>query len=263
MSSLLDQYEEAIRAMALPLAEITFSGGDVPLTASKVGGDVYWPLPMSEYPRDCKHLPMVLLAQINWEEVPHLEDYPTEGLLQFFISAVDDLYGLRDEDRFTQIDFRIVYHQEVINSEFISAEWIGHQLPEFWDTITPHDWRSPLRMNFSLALQPMTTNTWQFMEIFSEIFDDLDLRDAYNDKYINSTKSQIGGWPFFTQNDVRYDTKEYDKGNLLLQINSEYSSRRGVYDILWSDRGVGNFFISKADLRALNFSRVLYHWDSY
>ena len=53
--------------------------------------------------------------------------------------------------------------------------------------------------------------------------------------------------------DLPFDT-------LLLQIDSMRDEENG-YSILWGDCGVCNFFIARADLEKLDFSRVLYNWD--
>ncbi|MBR3481267.1 MAG: DUF1963 domain-containing protein, partial [Neisseriaceae bacterium] len=59
------------------------------LTASKFGGVPYW-LPEMPYPIDNNGEKLALLAQIDLAELPSLPDFPTTGLLQFFISN-DDL----------------------------------------------------------------------------------------------------------------------------------------------------------------------------
>lgn len=38
-------------------------------------------------------IPMMLLAQINFEEAPKFENFPEKGILQIFINPTDDLYG--------------------------------------------------------------------------------------------------------------------------------------------------------------------------
>ena len=43
---------------------------------------------------------------------------------------------------------------------------------------------------------------------------------------------------------------------LLFQLDSQDH-------ILWGDSGVGNFFISKEDLKNKDFSHVRYYWDCY
>lgn len=43
------------------------------------------------YPTDSNRQPLILLAQINFAELPPLPNYPTNGILQFYISTTGDL----------------------------------------------------------------------------------------------------------------------------------------------------------------------------
>ena len=83
-----------------------------------------------------------------------------------------------------------------------------------------------------------------------EIFDDPDQR---------APSHQVGGWPFFTQNDPRTPEEHPDFEILLFQLDSEMRDRKDL--VLWGDCGVGGFFIRPEDLRARDFSRVMYNWD--
>ena len=67
--------------------------------------------------------------------------------------------------------------------------------------------------------------------------------------------SKLLGYPFFTQDDPRYDNTPYD--TLLFQLDSteEY--------VIWGDSGVGNFFINNEKLKNHDFSDVLFSWDCY
>ena len=67
----------------------------------------------------------------------------------------------------------------------------------------------------------------------------------------NAPFHKIGGLPFFTQSDVR---REGDV--LLFQMDSEG-------EIGWGDMGIANFFISLSDLKAHDFTNVIYNWDCY
>ena len=66
---------------------------------------------------------------------------------------------------------------------------------------------------------------------------------------------KIGGYPNFTQSDVR---KIGDYEILLLQIDSEGTEKN---EIMWGDCGIANFFIREKDLKELNFEKVIYNWD--
>jgi uncharacterized protein YwqG len=75
---------------------------------------------------------------------------------------------------------------------------------------------------------------------------------------------KIGGYPDFTQEDVRkYSSNSEQKQKLdilLLQMDTDGNE---TVDIMWGDSGVGNFFIDESALRELDFSKVLYNWDCY
>jgi len=72
---------------------------------------------------------------------------------------------------------------------------------------------------------------------------------------------QVGGNPYFIQGDPRCFYPEDEDYILLLQIDSD--SYDETHDICWGDVGMGNFFIKPFQLKALDFSQVLYHWDCY
>ena len=82
----------------------------------------------------------------------------------------------------------------------------------------------------------------------SDMFGENDFETFCDD---NAPFHQIGGLPFFTQSDVR---REGDV--LLFQMDSEG-------EIGWGDMGIANFFISLSDLKAQDFTNVLYNWDCY
>nr|WP_243103827.1 YwqG family protein [Clostridium sp. JN-1] len=71
-----------------------------------------------EYPKASNGEYLRLLAQINFEEVPHLEPFPQKGILQFFILA-DDVYGL-DFKQGSYVRYRI-YNNEIIPERFYLA----------------------------------------------------------------------------------------------------------------------------------------------
>ena len=71
--------------------------------------------------------------------------------------------------------------------------------------------------------------------------------------------TRIGGYPFCTQGDPRaHDSSTRKLDTLLFQLDSE---GRGDDEILWSDCGIANFFISAADLAKCDFAQVMYTWD--
>ena len=206
---------------------------------------------------------LVLLAQINFAEMPSTPGYPTQGLLQFFIAAKDDLYGASFDDGdlamlslADQRRFRIVYWPD--------SSLPSTALPVVADAHTPHRADKPRRMRFIEDTEPLSTGDYRFDSLFAgnayaaaESFAltrgvDADaLFDAVWERH-SGAGHKVGGYPFFTQTDPR-DGGEWE---LLLQLDSDE-------DMMWGDVGVGNFFILPADLARADFSRVAYNWDCH
>ena len=57
--------------------------------------------------------PLYLLAQINFEQIPHIKDFPEKGLLQIFISGYDGVYGLDFDNEYSQSGWCLRYLEEV------------------------------------------------------------------------------------------------------------------------------------------------------
>ena len=75
---------------------------------------------------------------------------------------------------------------------------------------------------------------------------------------------QMGGYPYFTQEDPRINAGELANLDVLLfQLDSEMLPRKqgGGDLVLWGDCGVCNFFINREALRRRDFSWVCYNWD--
>lgn len=80
----LAPYADAIRATEKPVAEMTLTpADDLSLWESHVGGKPYLPLTES-YPLDSEGVPLSLLIQINFAQMPPLPDYPRSGILQIY-----------------------------------------------------------------------------------------------------------------------------------------------------------------------------------
>lgn len=72
---ILKPYEEYLRSTEKSAIEISFKKGDTLPWESKCGGCPYLKSE-DDYPRDKDGKPMMFLAQINLDDMPHLEDYP-------------------------------------------------------------------------------------------------------------------------------------------------------------------------------------------
>lgn len=254
---------------------------DAPIhvTASKFGGLPYWPQG-EEFPKDENGKPLFLLAQINFADVPYMTDYPDNGLLQIFVQGYDT-WGLDFKEN-NQKNWRIVW-RDVISPELALGESELRALGV--KTAADEDEESgdeplPFKKEYALSFEKQVSFMQPICDDFSEsvqivakelelpVFDGDALdwfdEDDYNafDIDDDDAKHQIGGYPFFTQSDVR---REDDI--LLFQMDSELGHKKDGkgdgWEILWGDCGIANFFLSLDDLKRRDFSNVLYNWDCY
>ncbi len=261
-----------------PQPVLTFSvkTGRLTVFDSKLGGTPYFPKDM-EYP--CVESgvkagkPLVLLAQLNFEELPHIPDFPTRGILQFFIDD-DDCYGCDFSDAMRQDSYRVIYHGTILRDE--------SKLLTASDCPKPTEYGLPFEGEFKLvpcapSLMSATTCDYRFDKAFTEGFSEvtgkeiesfLDLdQETVDTIFANDHRYDafIGGYPVFSQEDPRaYNEKLSEFDVVLFELDSfeDRSSHEGeVVAVMWGDCGTGSFLISRENLKNLDFSRVLYNFD--
>lgn len=264
-----------------PMIKIEVSDDKPNLFQSKFGGLPYLPKD-KEAPRDKENRQFTLLAQINIEELPENNIYPMkEGILQFWILN-DDVYGL-DFDNPLGNGYKVVYYKEIdksVTEEEILEKYKPYEEDENY---------FPIEGEFSLKFELRDGYFSDSNDDFREIVDEemkkfyLENREKYPEilkvykdgEYLNywdiwdileedkeigeklfEAGHKIGGYPNFTQSDVRDLKAGYNI--LLLQIDSEGIDE---HEIMWGDCGIANFFIREKDLKELNFDEVIYNWD--
>lgn len=71
---------------------------------------------------------------------------------------------------------------------------------------------------------------------------------------------QLGGHPFFSQEDSRVFEEDIQADNqLVLQIDTDDDER---VEIAWHDDGISNILMISEDLKAMNFDKYIYTWDT-
>lgn len=233
-------------------------------TQSKVGGFPYLPIGQ-ELPKNTKTgNTLTMLAQINFSEMPHLPDFPNQGILQFFIDKDDANYGKGGSDKF-------IGHEEYDNYTY--EELYQNKFPQianrviYYADILPEsnlvtDFSDYPTFNYNNAYSVIGGN---YPIVFNSIIEKSD--DEIN-KQLEANKvplHQIGGYPNFLQGDEFYKIfdEPWDRKHILLfQLDSESHSIDGKYKrkVIFGDVGIANFFITPEDLRNLNFSKVAYTW---
>ena len=263
-----------------PMIKISLSDDKPNLFQSKFGGVPYLPKDM-EVPKNKENEQFTLLAQINIEELPKNNIYPMEeGMLQFWILN-DDVLGL-DYDTHLGNGFKVVYYKEIDKS--VTEE----EVLEKYNPYKDEDSYFPIEREFSLSFKLTDGYFSDSNDDFREIVDRemkkfhienkekyKEILKVYNDKeYLSywdiwdileedkeigkklfEAGHKIGGFPNFTQSDIR-EVGDYEI--LLLQIDSEGTEKN---EIMWGDCGIANFFIREKDLKELNFDKVIYNWD--
>lgn len=244
---------------------------------SKVGGAPYLPKGI-EYPRvesgEKKGKPLRLLAQINFEEMPPLEDFPTKGILQFFILD-DEMYGIEEFGMDKQNHYRIIYHetvdriceqQEVPKDIFISTEdGLFQNIDDEFQILFEQK-----KMGITMGDFQSRNEYWdKIIKIYNEVTGEekRDIEELKKEEYLlleeylekEEEGHRIGGYAYFTQSDPReVDEKLQDYDVLLLQLDTD---RIDDIEFMWGDCGVGAFFINREDLKNRDFSKILYNWD--
>jgi uncharacterized protein YwqG len=281
----LENWQNELQSTVRQYIKITASPEmDTLPTASKFGGSPYWPVDM-EFPVNSAGKPLSLLAQINFEEVPHTPDFPTSGILQFFvIPNMKSNYGCALKTVFPpkQNNFRVVYHPKIGVNKLITPIKPGKsfsfpvekeckltfQLDE--EPISPKDFiewnlQFPQFNSYYKDLQEATEKDkkyfekcfWQDgMSLTKYYFfkKDSNISNKYEEFYRKWINHKMGGYAYFAQEDSRYKHPEYD--TLLFQMKTDKN-------VSWGDTGIAHIFIQKADLKALDFSKVYYSWSCY
>ncbi|MCK5719726.1 MAG: DUF1963 domain-containing protein [Thiomargarita sp.] len=220
---------------------------------SKFGGLPYLPK-NAEYPKDKQGNPLYLLAQINFEECPALENFPEYGILQFYI-ADDESYGIDFDNATDKKGFQVIYFPSITHEE--------NNLITNFSFLPPPKYvpfATNCALNFHKKYMPISSCDYRFEQIYGKnFFDNFDDEYQVWEDYYETFPAEghkIGGYPYFTQEDPRYSIADYDI--LLLQIDSD-----DEVDVMWGDAGVANFFIKASDLLQQDFSKVLYNWDCH
>jgi uncharacterized protein YwqG len=229
-----------IEATPLPL------GDSVALTRSKFLGKPYLPVG-APYPHDVLVRPMILLAQLNFAEVPSLEGYPTEGIFQLFVSGTEWMNA-------DPKDYRILFHPNPVAEAQTDFSFLTPAL--YTD--------SPILAEHTLAFSRATEYGGAADCRFAMDFGGKDYYEYQEtlpqaqqqelDHYCYTNGHKMGGYTFFTQGDPRDYGTSRQQDLLLLQIDTDN-------EIEWGDSGVANIFISPEALRAKQFDAAWFTWD--
>ena len=251
---------------------------DLSLEESKFGGFPFVPLG-GAIPTNAEGNQLALLAQINCAQLPENNMYPSDGWLQIWCLE-DEMYGFCSDTIQPETNQKVLYipagtQGEPLERVVAMYQPYGNEECPLW-FINEQGAIWGMRLSFTHGQQGITYSDGRFRDLFldrwnkrypeqavenfydlpDEIFENVvDIHDG------SDCAHQLGGYPYFTQYDPRYerDSTELTKyTEVLFQIDSQFDTK---WDMCWGDAGVRNFFISREDLEALDFSDVLYNFD--
>ena len=211
---------EIVERNTEPILRFTLEqGGEPGILESKVGGTPYLPRDMA-WPLDSRGMGMELLAQVDCSALEGLPDFPHRGLLQFFF-GLDDVFGMEFDDPTAQKGFRVLYH-ETADPGVTEAEVLAKKA----EAPRPEGdarYYTPLFGVYGVRFAPAAVQhinsqdfrAWkQFLARWNELHG-TDFKSQWD--YYRATKidgefpappekapyHQLGGYPYFTQEDPR------------------------------------------------------------
>ncbi len=269
----LESFSETIESSKTNYIKITAEEKKkLSLTQSKFGGYPFLPKGMKYPISKTRNRPLLLLAQINFKELPQNDIFPKKGILQIYVED-DEFSGRRhhsSEDPWKnytkQEGFKILYFED----ENVEYEQSFAFLKDFEPEYSPFYENEQFELDFKPEEEYVNTRDIRFKDFFSKDSSDFFEQfgkernivwDAYA-KEATGDGHKMGGYGFFIQFDPREDCKEehYKDDVLLLQIDSEMESD---LNIMWGDAGSAQFLMKKEDLKNLDFSKVLYYWHCH
>lgn len=248
--AILEKYKAELEKFKLETIRITAtpnpSSKKLPLTKSKFLGTPFFPAAL-EYPRDTLGKPLVMWAQLNFEEIPVLDNFPSKGILQFFLSPLL-WHDIREKD------MAVIYHENVDQEVITDFSFLNSELYEDCPITVEHS------LEFKKETEYGSSEDLRFNPSFDgkSFYDFIETLPTDDEKIVTDffykCGHKLGGYAYFTQGDPRDYGPELKKHLLLLQIDTDK-------EIMFGDVGVCNFFITANDLAKRDFSKTYFYWD--
>lgn len=251
----IEEFRALRASLVLPAVELT-PAPERPVAAggTRIGGPV-WLADGEAWPLDREGVPLEFVAQVDFAELPPLPDFPTAGLLQFFVGS-NDLFGAEFDDPMSG-DARVLWRPDGPRGGGL------HPPPPDDDGRTSPFSRNGVR-TAGVSLTGQATehqpdaSHWRIVQrldghLRRPGIDEVDRVLEAEDEN-PPLRHHVGGHPVFTQFDFREPGRYDDVDRTLLRLTSDAS-------LLWGDCGEAVFMIRRADLLARDFSSVLFYWD--
>lgn len=225
------------------------------LTKSKLAGYPYLPKTYT-HPKDSNGDYMLLLAQINFSEIPSLPFFPKFGLLQFYISKKLCYGNERKIELLFQQDFKVRYFPTVLTDPNLEKDFT------YLRFIKGFPIQQEMGLLYKNIVEPVSATDYRRENYFRLPkpfdMDELPLEDIYLKEFL-AADHKIGGYPYFIESDTRKGSALLEKfDTLLLQIVSNDED-----GIMIGDTGVLKFFINHKKLQNFDFSSIYFVMEQY
>lgn len=224
-------------------------------TRSRFAGAPWWPKACAD-PCDKAGRPLWPILQIDFAETPRLDPLPSEGILQFFVGG-DFLCGLHCDDLTAPEGFGCRFHTDLTQETLDDFSFLREDATV--ECLSPiADPLSPSGLRFALSAMPIGVGDHRFRALPPLIAEE----EAPTDAYFYWLEARLGdlwlgGHPTFAQTDPRRDPRIAQRSDFTLL------TFRAIERLSWGDMGSAQFFMTAEDLRARDFSRVVYNWDCH
>lgn len=241
---LIGKQRPYISIEATPL-DCELSNDPLDLKQSKFLGNPFIPEDMV-YPKDKHGNPLVLIAKINFSEMPELKDFPSDGILQLYFSTTE-WWDMSGAEKIIYLDGDDL--KKTPNTDFSFIDFDAYEELPIWKI---H------RLNFKKSIDTGSSEDCQFsFEFGGKDYWDFEESLNENDKkdfneYFSGDGHKIGGYAYFTQGDPR-DYGQNQKNDVqLLQIDTDE-------EIMFGDSGIGHIFISPENLANKAFDKAYFY----
>ena len=211
--------------------------------------------------------PLAFLMQVNFAELPKLEGFPEEGLLQWWILGDDDVFGLSfDKDKTGREGLFVKFYsaEELLKPAAKANDPIPNEVDV--DELGPLFGTEPFALTSKVTLSfpsyEDSTIEDEELQLFSdarEILDESEDGDrSIVDRFMESD-TQVGGYPSFVQGDSRYGNDR--PKDVILQLESIFSINQEI--LMWGDSGNAQLFGDPEALKRGDTSSLWWDWACY
>lgn len=269
------QGRELLKGAARPAVELSplIDTPVPPEPVSSIGGMPSLP-PNEGWPVDPNGRPMRFLAQVRFDQMPALPDFPGTGLMSFFVGA-GSLHGLGWR-KDTPKAFAVRYFEDTTGLERIAPPKKPSGSDMFGKRLRAEG--APLEGR-AVALYPNDPNL-EFERVLEELgpslpgdgdpggFTAKELEQLVVEALMDEAEANgsapiyLGGYPRFCQSEIRSPDDSPAMAEVLLQMGYFPDAGRD-WQVQWGDSGEASFLAAKEDLLGRRFDRVLYGWECH